>query len=88
MIAKGSAAKRHRQSEKQRMQNRIVRSQVRSSAKKVLVAIENSDQSAASEAYHTFSKLIDSAAQKGVYHRNTAARKKSRLAVQVNGITA
>ncbi len=88
MIAKGSAAKRHRQSEKKRIQNRVVRSQVRSSAKKVLVAIDKKDQSAASEAYLAFSKLIDSAARKGVYHSNTAARKKSRLATRVNGITA
>lgn len=88
MIVKGSAAKRHRQSEKRRLQNRIVRSQIRTSAKKVLHAVQEKDGTAAAEALHSFSSLVDSAARKGVYHRNTAARKKSRMALKVNSLTA
>ncbi len=86
MVVKGSAAKRHRQSEKRRIRNKSVRSEVRSSAKKVLSAVASSDQSAADAAFRAYSALIDSAARKGVYHQNTAARKKSRMAHKVNGI--
>lgn len=86
MIVKGSAAKRFRQSEKRRIRNKTVRSQVRTSAKKVLVAIEKNDSSQAEEAFRAYVKLIDSAARKGVYHQNTAGRKKSRMAKKVNAL--
>jgi len=74
-----SAAKRHRQSEKHRMRNRIVRSTVRTSVKKFLSAVESKDKAKAETAYKAMEKLIDSAAGKKVYHRNTTARKKSRM---------
>ncbi len=88
MIVKNSAAKRHRQSEKRRIKNKSVRSQVRTSAKRVLAAVASKDQDAAGTALRDFSKLIDTAAGKGIYHHNTAARKKSRLARKVNGLQA
>lgn len=88
MIAKGSAAKRHRQSERRRISNKSVRSRIRTSTKNVLAAVESQDQNAANAALREFSKLIDTAAGKGVYHPNTAARKKSRLARRVNGLSA
>lgn len=88
MIVKGSAAKRFRQSEKRRIRNKIVRSEVRSSAKKVLAAIEQKDGAEAQSAFHAYVKLIDSAAHKGVYHPNTVGRKKSRMAHKVNALQA
>jgi small subunit ribosomal protein S20 len=88
LIVKGSAAKRFRQSEKRRIRNKAVRSQVRSSAKRVLAAIESKDGAEAEKAFRGYVKLIDSAAQKGVYHQNTAGRKKSRMAHKVNEIQA
>lgn len=88
MITKGSAAKRHRQSEKRRIHNRIVRSRVRTSVKRVLEAVEANDRQKAENAYQEFTSLIDSAARKGVYHGNTAARKKSRMAKKVNALGA
>lgn len=88
MIVKGSAAKRFRQSEKRRIRNKSVRSQVRSSAKQVLAAVESNDSAAAETAFRAYVKLIDSAAQKGVYHKNTAGRKKSRMANRVNALQA
>ncbi|POR03315.1 30S ribosomal protein S20 [Alkalispirochaeta sphaeroplastigenens] len=87
-MAKGSAAKRHRQSEKRRILNKSVRSRVRTSVKRVLNAVEEKDQAAAEVALRDFTKLIDTAAGKGVYHANTAARKKSRLARKVNSLQA
>ena len=86
MITKGSAAKRHRQSEKRRMHNRIIRSRVRTSVKRVLSAVEENDREKAENAYQEFTSLIDSAARKGVYHSNNAARKKSRMAKKINAL--
>lgn len=86
MITKGSAAKRHRQSEKRRVHNRIIRSRVRTSVRRVLEAVDAKDREKAETAYQEFTSLIDSAARKGVYHTNTAARKKSRMAKKVNGL--
>ena len=88
MIVKGSAAKRFRQSEKRRIRNKAVRSEVRTSAKRVLAAVEKKDGTEAEQAFRAYVKLIDSAAQKGVYHKNTAGRKKSRMADKVNALQA
>lgn len=86
MIVKGSAAKRHRQSEKRRIHNKMIRSRVRSASRKVLEAVAAQDAAAAQREFHEFTRLIDSAARKGVFHSNTAARKKSRVARRVNAI--
>ena len=88
MIVKGSAAKRFRQSEKRRIKNKTLRSEVRSSAKKVLAAIERKDGTEAQNAFQAYVKLVDSAAHKGVYHPNTVGRKKSRMAHKVNALQA
>lgn len=84
MIGQGSAAKRHRQSEKRRVRNRAVRSRVRSSIRSFLAAAEANDKDGASTQLQTITKLIDTAAGKGVYHKNTAARTKSRLRKKLN----
>jgi small subunit ribosomal protein S20 len=86
LVVKGSAAKRYRQSEKRRVKNKSVRSEIRTSAKRVLDAVSSQDRAAADKEFRGYSALIDSAARKGVYHQNTAARKKSRMAHKVNGI--
>lgn len=79
MNERDSAAKRHRQSEKRRVRNRSIRSRVRSSIRSYLEAVDASNGDMAAERLAEVTKLIDSAAGKGVYHRNTAARTKSRL---------
>lgn len=86
MIAQGSAAKRHRQSEKKRLMNRAVRSKVRSGMKKFLDAVDSKNKDSASEQLQVVTKLIDTAAGKGVYHKNTAARTKSRLHKKLNSM--
>ena len=86
MIGKGSAAKRHRQSEKRRVMNRAVRSQVRSGVKKFLDAADAENKDSATEQLQVVTKLIDTAAGKGVYHKNTAARTKSRLHKKLNAM--
>jgi small subunit ribosomal protein S20 len=81
------AAKRYRQSEKRRLRNRSIRSRVRSSVKAFEIAVTANDKSTAEQKYGEFVKLIDTAAGKGVYHRNMAARKKSRLHKRLAALT-
>lgn len=79
-----STLKRVRQAEKRNLRNRMVASQVKTSVKKVAAALEAKDQDQAQAALRNASKVISSAASKGVLHRNTASRKISRLAKQIN----
>ena len=79
-----SAEKRHRQSEERRLRNKSVKSSVRTSAKKFVVLAQKSarnpsEAGAAEAALKDMIKKIDSAAQKGIIKKNTAARKKSRM---------
>jgi small subunit ribosomal protein S20 len=83
---KGSAKKRQRQSEVRRLRNRKVRSEVHTEIRKFLEAVEAKNKEKAGAAYHSCQKLIDSAAGKGVFHMNTAARKKSRLSAKLNAL--
>jgi len=73
------ARKRARQGEARRRHNASFRSMVRTYIKKVDVAIEGGDHAAATEAYNTAVPVIDSLADKGIIHKNKAARHKSRL---------
>ncbi len=74
-----NAAKRQRQNLKARAHNRALRSTVRTSIKAFEAAVEARDKAKAEKTYARFVKLMDTAAGKGLYHRNMAARKKSRL---------
>ncbi len=73
------AAKRHRQSLKRRTHNRSIRTEVRSSAKAFESCVLEKNKEGAEKNYAQFVKLVDTATGKGIYHKNTAARKKSRL---------
>ena len=84
MVIKGSAAKRYRQSQKRRTRNRAMRSKVRSGIRAFLEAVDSSDRATAETRLQSVTKLIDTAAGKGVYHKNTAARTKSRLRKKLN----
>jgi small subunit ribosomal protein S20 len=86
--SKTSTAKRHRQSESHRLRNKSVRSAVKSQIKKFLDAVEKKDRSAAEAEFKQVSSLLDSAAGKGVYHKNNTARKKSRLHKKLTELTA
>jgi len=82
----GPAAKRHRQSLKARIHNRSIRSRVRSAQRSCLRAIATKDKDLAEQRFREVAKLIDTAAGKGVYHKNTAARTKSRLQRKLNSL--
>jgi len=73
------ARKRSRQGESRRRHNASFRSMVRTSIKKVDSAISEGDYAAATEAYKAAVPVIDRMADKGILHKNKAARHKSRL---------
>lgn len=75
-----SQIKRNRQNEKRRLRNRTVRSDLRTHQKSALEAAGTEGED---EALRQAIKRIDKAAQKGVIHRNKAARQKSRLVARV-----
>lgn len=64
--------------------NKAIKSKVKTSIKKVDAAIAANDKAAATEALKLATAEIEKACTKGVYHKNTASRKVSRLAVAVN----
>ena len=64
--------------------NKAIRSSVKTSIKKVYAAIEANDVEAAKVALVNATSTIDKAETKGVYHKNNAARKISRLSNAVN----
>ena len=86
-----SAQKRHRQSEERRLRNKSVKSSVRTSAKKFTVLAQKSGRNPGEigdteAALKDMIKKIDTAAQKGIIKKNTAARKKSRMQKLFNSI--
>ena len=64
--------------------NKSIKSAVKTSIKQVDAAIASGDKTAATAALTAATSTIDKATSKGVYHKNTAARKVSRLASAVN----
>ena len=79
-----SAKKRILVTEKRTARNKSIKSAAKTSIKKVEAAIAAKDKAAAEEALKAAIGQINRAATKGVYHKNTAARKVSRLTLAVN----
>ena len=73
-----SQIKRNRQNAKRADRNKAVRSELKTRTKAAVAAVEAGDEAAA-ELTKAAVKRIDSAASKGVIHKNAAARRKSRL---------
>ena len=78
-----SALKRVRQNEKRNEQNRSNRSKLRTQIKKVRAAVADSDKNLSGELLNPTVSVIDKAVNKGLIHKNTAARYKSRLTKHV-----
>ncbi len=74
-----SAKKRARQAEKRRQHNMALRSRMRTFIKRVLKAVSDGDKKAAEQSYKEAVPVIDTMANKGIVHRNKAARHKSQL---------
>lgn len=82
------AKKRARQNEVARKHNASLRSMARTYIKKVVAAIEAGDSEAAKAAYTAAVPVIDRIADKGIIHKNKAARHKSRLNAQIKALAA
>ncbi len=81
-----SAKKRILVIETKTLRNKMIKSKIKTLVKKVEAAVAASDKAAASAALKEAVVAIDKAAAKGVYHKNTAARKVSRITKAVNSI--
>ena len=81
-----SAIKRDALSKDKRLSNRSKKSNLRSTIKIFDIAVTEGDREAAAFAYKTAVKSIDRAAGKGLIHKNSAARKKSRLTLAINSM--
>jgi small subunit ribosomal protein S20 len=86
MGTKKQARKRHRQSLERRMRNRSVRTRVRRQMRMMRVAMADGDAAKVKELLPETMSVIDIGWRKGVFHRNTAARYKSRMARQAEVI--
>ena len=79
-----SAKKRIKVIQKKTLRNKMIKSAVKTEIKKVNAAIASGDQNAAKEALVKATSAIDKAKSKGIFHKNTAARKVSRLSKAVS----
>ncbi len=83
-VKKTSAEKRHAQSEVRRMRNKAVKSEVHTSVRKFLEAVQKKDQKLALENLRALESELDNAGRKGVMKANAVSRKKSRMAKLYN----
>jgi len=86
MPIKKSAKKYMRVTAKNTIKNAKIKGAFRSASKKTVAAIAKGDKALAKEWFQKTAKALDKAAQKKVIHKNTAARKKSRLNKAVKAI--
>lgn len=83
-----SAKKRIRQNEKRRAQNRSRRSNMRSTLRKCNDALLHKETDKAEQAFQEVCATLDREADRGLIHRNAAARRKSRMAKKINALKA
>jgi small subunit ribosomal protein S20 len=81
-----SAIKRLRSAERRRLHNRVYRVQARTAVKKARQLMDKGQIEEARAAVHVAVGVLDKAAQKGIIHKNNAARRKSRLMRQLSQI--
>jgi small subunit ribosomal protein S20 len=83
-----SALKRARQTAKRTATNRANTSQLRSALRELRETIAKGDKATAEKTYRDTVSALDKAIQKGVLHKNTAARYKARLSARVRAVGA
>jgi small subunit ribosomal protein S20 len=83
-----SALKANRQNVKRREHNRQMRSKLRSALKSIRASLDAKDLTAAKAALNQTVSIVDKMATKGIIHRNTAGRYKSRLSSRMSKATA
>ncbi|MFW0111780.1 30S ribosomal protein S20 [Rothia sp. CCM 9417] len=82
-----SQKKRILTNEKARLRNNAIKSDLKTSIRKVTEAVEAQNVEAATDALRTANRKLDKAVSKGVLHKKNAANKKSGLAVLVNKLS-
>ncbi len=83
-----SAKKRVLVTEKKTLENRSVKSALKTQIKKFLAAVEAGDKALAEQLYPETVSAIDSAVSKGILHKNNAANKKAKLAKKLASVAA
>jgi small subunit ribosomal protein S20 len=83
-----SGRKRARQDVKLNAANTSLRSKFRTAIKNVQKAVLSGDKAKATEVFKSAQSVIDSIADKGIFHKNKAARQKSRLSAKVKALSA
>ena len=83
-----SAKKRVLVTEKKTMQNKALKSALKTTIKKFLAAVNAGDKDTATALYPQTVSAIDSAVTKGILHKNNAANKKAKLAKKLASLTA
>ena len=83
-----SALKANRQNIKRREHNRQMRSKLRTALKSIRASLDAKDVKGAKDALNTTVSIVDKMASKGIIHRNTAGRYKSRLAARLTKTVA
>jgi small subunit ribosomal protein S20 len=83
-----SQIKRNKQNEGRRVRNKAVRTELKTYTKKVRVATAEGNAEAAGKELAAAVRQLDKAAAKGIMHKRTAARRKSRLARAVNAASS
>jgi len=83
-----SQIKRNKTNERRAVANKAVRTALKTSTKKVRTAVSEGDAEAALERSREAARALDKAASRGVIHKRTAARRKSRLAKAANSAAA
>ena len=78
-----SAIKRAKQAKANNLRNRACKSKILSCRKAVLAAIAAANKDDAATAYRVYTSTLDRAVKKGVIAKNTASRKKSRVALAI-----
>ena len=81
-----SAIKRNKQNEKKRVRNRVFRGRARTYVRKARLSITGGEVQDARLATLEAISALDKAAEKGIIHKNNAARRKSRLMKQLAGM--
>ncbi len=80
------ARKRARQANKHQALNVSQKTRMRTYLKRIVSAIDNNDKAGATEAYKIASPILDRMANKGLIHKNKAARQKSRLNARIKAL--
>ncbi|MDF1523523.1 MAG: 30S ribosomal protein S20 [Trueperaceae bacterium] len=86
MARNASAMKYHKQSEKRRLANKARRTTIRTFTKKAVAAVEAGSAADAAKFEKVVQSLVDKAAKGSTLHKNTAARRKSRLAKRLKAL--